>query len=225
MNFNNMTNAGNCDRNKLGQLLVANIAALLNKKGESESESESERKSERKSEKKGTTPVFKASGKKGLGLFIDQFNADKEGKGLADIQQEEENRRGLNYQQEQQDQQYQHRVYGERGQQLPGVQEGLAQNAESFTQYQRYQGQISDEQRRLEELASASVSAPGLQSQLQLPDVLEVTQAEKTSIEAIITNIGGLLNIDEKLDIPADATYEDIMNAAKPLIDALGIEV
>ena len=61
MNFNNMnrygtgategtfgaegTFGGDCDRNKLGQLLAANIAALLNKKSESESESESERKS------------------------------------------------------------------------------------------------------------------------------------------------------------------------------------
>jgi hypothetical protein len=58
MNFNNMnrygtgtgaakgtfgaakgTFGGDCDRNKLGLLLAANIAALLNKKGESESES------------------------------------------------------------------------------------------------------------------------------------------------------------------------------------------
>ena len=239
MNFNNMnrygtsagtaegtfgaaegTFGGNCDRNKLGQLLVANIAALLNKKGESESESESERKA--------TIPVIKVPtrpirlGKKGLRLLEDQFNAEDDLR-LEGIQREEEIRKMKIYQQ---DQEFQNRARNEqRGRQLPGVNEELlAQNAESFIR-----GQVSDEQRMREELGSASgLQSRDLQLQLPLPDV--VTQAEKLAIETRITDIGALLNMGrgltrgEKLVIPADATYEEIIDAAQPLIEALGIQ-
>jgi type IV secretory pathway VirB10-like protein len=119
MNFNNMnrygtsagttegtfgaaegTFGGDCNRNKLGQLLVANIAALLNKKSESESESEkivAIPNTPKKLKVVSTPPALPAPRQSVL--------EEEEEKRLLQIQQTEDKRREQLYQKNQQFQQ------------------------------------------------------------------------------------------------------------------------